>query len=568
MGQARSDPGAAAGGSPRPAPARADRLALAALAGCAALPAVVAAVRAVRWGWVPVSDQGTIAIRAADVLTARSPRLGQLSGLSAEAGAPVRSIGPMGYWPFAVTARVGPLWGSAVVAAVLAGSAMAATVRLAARRGGLGLAIPVAIGLVCSARAVNPANLASTWNPAVGVWPVVLLVLLAWSVGVGEVGLLPVAVVVASFCAQSHTVLVLPSLVALAVAVGWGVVPPLVRRIREGSGGAAGGWSDPTVRAVVLAAGAAAVCWALPLLEQLTSARGNLSRLAGVDGSDASGPAMVRRVLGHGLGAPPAFLRPDRLPGDHALERLMRPPPAGATIGAAVVVVGLAVATVALARRRDGAALGPGLVMATVAAAATTVWLTPASQFLVLTYTTWWIVPLGALAWAVLAWRLGTALGAGRVAARLGPPARRAGVAAVCLALAVVALLTPGRPEPEEPIYDAARRVGDAVVEGTGSGRVLVVAGGEDPIELVASTTYRLRRAGARPVVAGSDGIGAGARYAPKGRRCESIVTLGRPAHEVPPASVVVTEVELPSRSGSTDVVWVAIGPDQGAPSC
>lgn len=564
-GRARERPG-----EPGPPPrSRADRVALAALVACTALPALVAAIRAVREGWVPVSDQGTIGIRAADVLTARSPRLGQLSGLSSEAGQPVRSLGPMAYWPFAVTSRVGPLWGSAVVAAALAGSAMVASVRLAARRGGLGLAVPVALGLVLSARAVNPANLASTWNPAVGVWPFVLLVLLAWSIGAGEVGLLPIAVVVASLCIQAHTALALPSVVALAIGAVSAVGPAIVRRLRAERGRRwVRWWSGPTGRAAIGAAAAGAVCWALPLLEQATSRRGNMSRLTGAGGEEGAGAEMVRRVLGGALGGVPAFLRPDRLPGEEALEQLMRTEGATETAGALVVLIGLALVTARLARRRDAGALGPGLVLALLAAAAATVWLTPVDQFLVLTYTTWWIVPLGMLAWVVLGWRIGTGLGLGRAASEIGTRARAGAVAAACVVMVLVALLSPGRPEPEEPIYAAARRAGDVVVRGAGSGRVLITALGEDPSELVASTAYRLRRAGARPVVSGNDGIGAGARYAPKGRRCELIVTMGGSRNDVPPGSTVEVEVEVPSRSGATGVVWVAIGPDRGAPSC
>ncbi len=512
------------------------------------VPALVAAVRAVRWGWVPVGDQATVAIRSLDVLSSHPPRLGQLSGVSAQAGHPTRSLGPMGYWPFALPARWGPLWGPAVVAAAVSGAAMVASVRLAVRRGGTGLALAVAAGLVLTARAVNPATLASTWNPAVGTGLVVLLVLLCWSVGVGETRLLPVTVLVASACAQVHSVLILPTAAALAV----GAVGLVAVRARIG-------W-----RAGLASAAVAVVCWALPVLDQVTGDPGNMSRLRGVDLGEPSGAPITGRVLADAVGVVPAFLGPDRPPMGHAAV-LQHAPGRVALVSAVLVVVGLIAVAARAARRRDvEVALGPALVVAVLGAGLAAVWLTPGAQFLVLTYTTWWLVPVGMLAWVLLGW--------GVLRERAVPWPERAAPVALAVAgvvLVAVAVLAPARAEPEEPIHAQARTVGDAVAARvTAGGRYRVESTGTTPSELVAATAYRVRRAGARPVVAGNDGIGAGHRYVPVGRRCRAVVTLGRRGAPVPPGAEVLAEVVVPAHDEPAHTVWVAMGPDGGGPSC
>jgi hypothetical protein len=513
---------------------------------------MVAAVQAIRWGWVPVSDQATIATRSSDVLTGRTPRLGQLSGASAEVGLVTRSPGPMGYWPFAVTSRWGPLWGSAVVAAAVSGTAMVASVRLAARRGGPALALAVGLGLVLSARAINPANLASTWNPAVGVMPLVLLVLLAWSVAVGEVRLLPVAVLVASFCAQAHTALAVAVLPLLVVAVVAGLLPPTHR----------------AVRAVALAAGVGAVCWALPLLDQATGDPGNLTRLGRASPAepfpwDGAGRAVVDVV-----GVVPAFLGGDAAPPAYAEEVLLRPASVPAVVTTVLVVatlVGLAARGVR--RRRRDLAVPPLLVLSLLAATVLVARGTPGRSFLVLTYALWWTVPVGMLAWVVAGWGVAVETGWGAaVARRLEGRAGALAVAGVAAVTLAVGVLAPAQPEPEEPIHAEADRVGDAVVAVVEPGRRYLVAG-HGPVgeQLVASTAYRIRRAGGRPVVPGNDGVAAGPRYTPKGRRCAVVVTI---APRPPEGAAVRLEVDVPARHGPATGVVVATGPDRGAPSC
>lgn len=544
---------------------RSRRAAVRALAAAAAVPSVLAAVQAVRWGWVPVGDQAVIALRAGDVLTRRTPFLGQLSGVSAAAGAPTRSPGPMGYWPFALTARWGPLWGSAVVAAGLSGAATVATVRLAARRGGLGLAGAVAVGLVLSARALNPAGLASTWNPALGVPALVLLVLLAWSVGAGEVGLLPVTVLVASACMQAHTALLLPAAAVLGIGIAVGVGPAAGARLRRRDLRSPLGRAG---RATVGALAVGVVCWSLPLLDQLTGDPGNATRLASARSGRSAGVESVRRVLGDAIGVVPAFLRGDRSPTESARSLFVDDPSPLALVTAVVLVGALVAVAGAAGRRRDrDVALGPALVAAAIGAGAVVVGLTPEAQFLVLTYTTWWLVPVGMLAWVLVAWGAGRLSGLGRGAAAVvpvGPAVALAGAAMV-----VIAVAAPMRTEPEEPIHAAARTAGDAVAVAVRPGGSYLVGGqGWPAAQLVTAVAYRIDRAGAVPVIAGTDGVAAGPRHEPAGRRCAGVVAIAPAAAPVPAGATVVAQVVFTPHAGGATPLRVAVGPDDGVPSC
>ena len=69
------------------------------------------------------------------------------------------------------------------------------------------------------------------WNPYIPVLPLLLVLLLAWSVAVGDLWMIPIAIAVASFAIQSHVGLALESLALLAVA-GVGVIVQGVRTPR------------------------------------------------------------------------------------------------------------------------------------------------------------------------------------------------------------------------------------------------------------------------------------------------------------------------------------------------
>ena len=373
----------------------------------ATLPAIRATIRVVQVGWAPIADEGIIALRAHDVLTARTPALGQLSLASASAGAPTRSPGPLGYWVLSPAARIGPLWLIAALAGVLAAVALAAAVHEADRRGGVAPMVPVAAGLVLSARGFDPVNLATGWNPSIGLVPMALLVLLAWSVGVGDRGRFPALVVVAAFVTQIHAAHLLPTLGAVAVALvgGWG--PDTARwwraRRRRDHDPDPGTVAGPPLRPLVVGAVAGLLLWAPPLAQQLFGTRGNLSLLARSAGGETQGMAFAGKALAGMVGVPPAFTRGPT--GGLALVAQLDPewwsPEVASTfvlVAALVVLVGVGVR-----RRRRDVAIPPLVALAALAGALLTLRATPtdARSFSV-AYTTWWLIPMGMLAWVVL----------------------------------------------------------------------------------------------------------------------------------------------------------------------
>jgi hypothetical protein len=89
---------------------------------CAAGPVLASTLRALIHGWLPAGDQAIIATRAYDVLTTRTPLVGQHSDAGALIHHVVYSPGPMLYWLLALPVRLASPWalsrspGAAVVA--------------------------------------------------------------------------------------------------------------------------------------------------------------------------------------------------------------------------------------------------------------------------------------------------------------------------------------------------------------------------------------------------------------------------------------------------------------------
>ena len=113
-------------------------------------------------------------------------------------------------------------------------------------------------------------TLTEPWNPYMPMLWWVVFLLAVWSVVLGDVRMLPVAVFAASFCAQTHV----PYLAMTAGLGGLAVA-------------AAGAWwlRRPDRRSSILswtgvALAVGVVLWAPPVLDQLTEDRGNLSKLA------------------------------------------------------------------------------------------------------------------------------------------------------------------------------------------------------------------------------------------------------------------------------------------------
>lgn len=388
----------------------------------ASIPVLVSTAKAVSAGWVPAGDDGIIATRGWDVLSAHTPNVGQYS----EAGLVLshqilHSPGPMLYWLIALPARFGSVTSIALTMGIVNTLAIIATVALARRRGGLVLMFAAAIGIALLCQSLPTEALHDIWNPAAGLFPFLALIFVGWSVACGDVRLLPLTALLASFVVQTHLMYAPPTAVVLAVAAtgligGW-----FARRrlVRSGHHGGRRAW--PWLLAAVALT---AACWTAPAIDEIENTPGNLTLIVRTIehrdhtlGARVGWNAVVRSV-----GVTPwwLFVPPTEWDRKYEVGALTRPGSAtasGTTAGertSAIVILG-ALALVALlgmiALRWDlvgAAAIALGMCAAIGLEAASN----PADPLLAgtLGYTMWWGSELGFFVWLVLAWALWIAL--------------------------------------------------------------------------------------------------------------------------------------------------------------
>src|SRR5207244_13498312 len=99
------------------------------------------------------------------------------------------------------------------------GGRVLVSVGLARRRGGVWVMVAAAVGiaLMCRSRAAN--NFYDIWNPSAGLFPLLALIFVCWSLACGDYRLLPLAALLASFELQCEDAFVPPALAALAIGL-------------------------------------------------------------------------------------------------------------------------------------------------------------------------------------------------------------------------------------------------------------------------------------------------------------------------------------------------------------
>jgi hypothetical protein len=477
---------------------------------CAAGPIIASTLRALVDGWIPAGDQAIIATRAYEVLTSRSPLVGQYSDSTALTHHAVYSPGPMLYWLLAIPARIGAP-GSLAVAMGLANAAcVVGVVALARRRGGLLFMFAAALAVVLMSRSLSPEGLHDVWNPSAGLLPFALLVFLCWSLACGEHRLLPMTALVASFVVQCQFTYLLPSLGLLAVAVAG-----LVASRRAARGGAD---PAPPVRGWALAALlVAVVCWTPPLLNELKGSPGNITAIARTVSANHStlGATIGWRAVVHAIGIPPWWLEHPASAWEHKNE-VRTAPAALASVSALLALCALAgLAAAGIARRRvevwSAALIGLALCAAIALVAAET----PTSHLLSATlgYTLWWASPAGMFVWLALAYvplcalsRRGLPAGIGRA------PAAVAGVGAV--ALVAVAVAAGERADEHVDEYAPLAKLTTALQHSVPGGRTVALesALGNSTFRFKMAARFVLLRRGVRPLSPGKD-VRLGAWY-------------------------------------------------------
>ncbi|MDX6674077.1 MAG: hypothetical protein QOH11_1495, partial [Solirubrobacteraceae bacterium] len=516
----------------------------------AAIPVIASTVRAVSARWVPLGDDGVIAVRAFDVFSTHSPLLGQYSNSSGVTGQELHSLGPLLYWLLALPVHLFGYASPAVTMGLVNTACVIGVVLLARRRGGpaLMIATAVAVALMCGSFAAEVLH--DVWNPAAALMPFTLLIFLAWSLACGEHRLLPVTVLVASFVAQCHMTYVLPALGMLAVAT----VGLIVSRRSAGPGR-----REPLRRWAIAAVAVAAVCWSAPLLDQAIHRPGNLVVLARTAtshqttlGAAAGGRAVVRAV-----GIPPWWLRPAPEPiprlGELAGGKGSRPPGAFAiatTVLILAAVLGLGLAAVRRRRHDVAAALAVSLVLCATLALAVASTPLKDNLFLSVGYTSWWGAPAGMFVWLALGWSA-LALFPLRRATGLRVPAwaTAAGVGAAAVVAALVA--ANAGPDPLSSDFRPVRAI---------IARIDAQVPRDRPVFVDSASTYAgigfqpavvlaLRRRGI-PVTSAALLPALGQHYNPTRHPDAAILRIDEGDRPAPPGGRVIARVSVHAPSG------------------
>ncbi|HEX4492563.1 MAG TPA: hypothetical protein VH914_15250 [Acidimicrobiia bacterium] len=472
---------------------RGERLVAAAVLALLLVPFAVALARGFADGIVPRGDAANVATRALDVFSHHPPLTG-LPSTSQMYGDRISTDhpGPIEFYFLAAPLRVlGMTAGPLLTAAAI----NAACVLLAAwtvfRRLGSRAALWATVLLLAALWSTGTVILTDTVSSNMVLFPTLAAATLAWAVADGDVRLLPLTALVASYAAQQHLsgTLVVAALVAVALAA---VVVDTTRRRRSGD-------ADATVlllRWSAAAAVVAAVAWVPVVIDELTGHPGNLTAIVRFarDGSrPAVGAGSAIDQVGRAIVPPTVFAHTDTT----GIWFLGSIGPFRVAI-AALIVVGLGV--IAWWVRRESPALSRLALVALVALGAA---LLDGSN--IPRGTEAWRVNLYHWVWAAvfLTWlALGIAIarvaGRVRVAAPnwLGPAALLVASAVIATAVGVVRGADDKAAQPAASALEArvARAVLDRVDE---SHPVAVVPTGVGATIAVAPyTVFRLVRAG------------------------------------------------------------------------
>jgi hypothetical protein len=319
----------------------------------AVLPVIVATTRAIAGDWRAIGDNAYFSIRAADVLTEHHPLLGSWTSASIAIGLDVNNSGPLLFDALAIPVRIGgPNAGLAVGVALINIASILGIAAVARRQAG-----PTAVVVAMAAAtglgwALGSELLFEPWQPHSLLFPFLCFLFMVWALVCGDVALLPWAVGLASYIAQTHVgySVVVPALGAGAVVVA-GVRLWRSRHVDPQ------GWRARrrrTSRSIVVAAIVALACWAQPVIEQIFGeGRGNLGRLASSfsDTGARVGLSDAPRYVATLVALPPWWGRPSV--SEAFVPGAELPSLGSALIGLGVVAVLLAVGLRAAWRRSD-----------------------------------------------------------------------------------------------------------------------------------------------------------------------------------------------------------------------
>ena len=237
-----------------------------------AVPLAVALVAVLDPTPHPLGEVAETEMRVRDVTTGHPPLVG-LPGRIGELARQGSHPGPMSFYALWPTYRLlGQSAGALTAAGVVVHlAAIGVALWLAARRGGVPMALGVALLLSVLVAAYGGSLLTEPWNPHLPVLWWFAFLLAAWGVADADAPVLPVAVAAGSFCVQTH----LPYGGVVGAVLLASVVAAVTTTVRR---------RDPGARRTLLVWGGVALVvgvlvWLPPLYEQVAEDRGNLTAL-------------------------------------------------------------------------------------------------------------------------------------------------------------------------------------------------------------------------------------------------------------------------------------------------
>ena len=271
------------------------------------VPFVVAAVRVATRTWYPVLDMAMTEFRVRDVGGVDTPLIG-LPGRIGTFPDQGSHPGPLGYYLLAPVYR---LFGSSaigllVAAVVIAAVSAVACVLVIRRMGGMRLQWAVVVVLLVVVQTYGFDLVGQPWNPYLPLLPWLATLIAVWAVVVGDNGVLWVATLAGTLCAQTH----LPY-VGLAGSIVVGATLVVAWRWWHGERGSED--RARTGRSLAIGVGVGVVCWVPVALDQLFGIAEPLDDHRLLPRSSRSGDRQACRART----APAA-------PGRHAVRRPLR----------------------------------------------------------------------------------------------------------------------------------------------------------------------------------------------------------------------------------------------------
>jgi len=263
----------------------------AALLALLTLPLIVALAVLGRRTWYPILDLAMTELRVRDVASRHPPLIG-LVGRIGPLGRQGSHPGPVSFWALWPVYRAfgASSWALEVSTVALHVVAMATSLWLAFRRGGIKLVIAVAAVLAVLGHAYGPSTLTQPWNPYLPLMWFIAFLLAAWSVVADDLPMLPVMVFAGSFCAQTHVPYLGLTIGLTAFTVLFASWSVYRRRRQPGALRRFTLW-------IAIAAGVLVLVWTPPVLDQIFHTPGNFSVLSDYFRNPPETPVGLRRAV-------------------------------------------------------------------------------------------------------------------------------------------------------------------------------------------------------------------------------------------------------------------------------